>query len=189
MTCTDPGPALLALARNAIAQALRAPTVPVPLHPALAAPGATFVTLRQRDDLRGCIGSLEPFRPLRDDVEANARAAAFHDPRFPPLARDELAATTLEVSLIGPSEPVPARSEAEALAQLRPGIDGVVVEHGRHRATFLPQVWEDLPQPAAFMAALLRKAGLPAGFWHDDLKLARYTVQKFTEDTPLDITP
>lgn len=185
----DLGPALLTLARNAIARALDAPTARAPRHPALAAPGATFVTLRQREDLRGCIGSLEAHRLLRDDVEANARAAAFRDPRFPPLARVELDVTTVEVSLIGPSERLRARDEADALAVLRPEVDGVILEYGSHRATFLPQVWEQLPEPAEFLAALKRKAGLPAAFWHEDLLLARYTVLKFAEDTPANATP
>lgn len=189
MTPPALGPVLLALARNAIARSLGARGVTTPDHPALAAPGATFVTLRAHEDLRGCIGSLAAFRPLREDVEANARAAAFRDPRFPPLARAELAVTTVEVSLIGPSEPLRACSLAEALAVLRPGLDGVVLEHGRHRATFLPQVWEDLPEPAAFLAALVRKAGLPAGFWHDDVRLARYAVQKFAETAPTSVAP
>ena len=189
MPDTDLGHALLALARNAIAQSLGARAVPTSQHPALAAPGATFVTLRRHGDLRGCIGSLEAFRSLRDDVEANARAAAFRDPRFPPLTRDELAATTVEVSLIGPHEPLRVRDEADALARLRPGVDGVVLEYGHHRATFLPQVWEQLPEPAEFMDALKHKAGLPADFWHPDLRLARYTVEKFAEDAPASVTP
>ncbi len=188
MPIPDLGSILLTLARNAIARALGAPTVPAPYDATLAAPGATFVTLRRHDDLRGCIGSLEAFRPLRDDVEANARAAAFSDPRFPPLARDELATTAVEVSLIGPSEPLRVGSEAEALALMRPRIDGVVLEYGRHRATFLPQVWEQLPEPSVFMEALKRKAGLPADFWHDDLRLARYTVEKFAEHAPASVT-
>jgi AmmeMemoRadiSam system protein A len=186
---TDLGPALLALARNAIAQALGLPAVPAPQHPRLAVPGATFVTLRQGDDLRGCIGSLEAFRALQDDVEANARAAAFRDPRFAPLAREEFAITATEVSLLSASEPLAAGSERDALARLRPGVDGVILKCGRHRATFLPQVWEQLPEPQAFLAALKHKAGLPAGFWRGDLRLARYTVEKFAEHTPAGATP
>ncbi|MFO1413669.1 MAG: AmmeMemoRadiSam system protein A [Burkholderiales bacterium] len=183
---TDLGTALVALARNAIARALglTAAPAPAPGHPRLAAPGASFVTLRQGADLRGCIGSLEAFRALRDDVEANARAAAFRDPRFPPLARDEFARTAAEVSLLSASEPLPAASEREALALLRPDVDGVVLECGRHRATFLPQVWEQMPDPQAFLEALKRKAGLPADYWSDDVRLARYTVEKFAERAP-----
>ncbi len=179
------GRVLLALARDAIARALgQAGTVTVSPEDAawLDVPGATFVTLTQQGALRGCIGSLEARRKLRDDVVANARAAAFADPRFAPLTADELARTRVEVSVLSTPEPMPWADEADALARLRPGIDGVILECGRHRATFLPQVWTQLPEPRAFMAHLKQKAGLDAGFWSPDVRLARYTVQKFQED-------
>jgi AmmeMemoRadiSam system protein A len=170
---------LLAIAREAIEQG------PAPLdevrwnEPWLAEPGATFVTLKLDGDLRGCIGSLEPRRPLGVDVAANARAAAYLDPRFPPVSRDERRRLQVEVSLLSSAEPIAATSEAEALAALRPGIDGVVLEYGQLRSTFLPQVWESLPDPAEFLGELKRKAGLPRAFWDPGIRLSRYTVEKF----------
>lgn len=179
------GHALLRRARNAIAAELgveAAPTTDEPALTVLAAPGATFVTLTQAGRLRGCIGSLEAHRSLAEDVAANARAAAFRDPRFPPLDTTELPATRVEVSLLSPSSAIVFRDEDEARACLRPGIDGVILEYGNHRATFLPQVWEDLPSPADFLAHLKRKAGLPADFWSPDIRLYRYEVRKWKED-------
>ena len=153
-----------------------------PPHPAwLDAPGAVFVTLTQASQLRGCIGSLEAHRSLAEDVQANARAAAFADPRFAPLRREELARTRIEVSLLSAPTAMDFRDEADALAQLRPGIDGVILEAGWHRATFLPQVWEQLPDPRQFIAHLKAKAGLPANAWPADIRLSRYTVEKYRE--------
>lgn len=183
------GQFLVALAREAIARELGQSTAPPslegPPHPAwLDVPGAVFVTLTRNGDLRGCIGSLEAHRPLLDDLRANARAAAFDDPRFPPLAAEELAATRVEVSVLSPAEPMSFRDEADFLARLRPGVDGVILEYGWHRATFLPQVWDQLPEPRQFMAQLKRKAGLAPDFWSPDLRLSRYGVEKFKEGTP-----
>jgi AmmeMemoRadiSam system protein A len=181
--CEEPelGDVLLAQARAAIGRELRLAVREPPTHPVLADVGATFVTLRKNGALRGCIGTVQAWRVLGEDVRANAVAAAFHDPRFDRTACDELAAIAIEVSLIGPSEPLRAADEADALAQLMPGVDGVVLICGRRRATFLPQVWEQLAEPRAFMAELKRKAGLPAGYWSADVALARYRVTKFTE--------
>jgi AmmeMemoRadiSam system protein A len=172
------GAALLTIARSAIEEALgaRGVAAPLPDAAALAQPGATFVTLRKDGELRGCIGSLEPRRTLADDVRANALAAAFRDPRFPPLRRDELAATEIEVSLLGPSSPLACADEADLLARLEPGVDGLILEHPGGRATFLPQVWEALPQPCDFLAALKHKAGLPADYWTPSLAFRRYGV-------------
>lgn len=178
------GEALLVRARNAIAAEFGQPPRPEPAHPSLDAPGATFVTLTQGGRLRGCIGSLEAHRPLGEDVRANARAAAFRDPRFPPLLESELARTRVEVSLLSPMQEIAFLDEADARAQLRPGIDGVILQHDWHRATFLPQVWEQLPEPRQFLANLKRKAGLAADFWADDLHLSRYQVEKFKEEMP-----
>ena len=127
---TDLGAALLALARSAIGAELGVPERAVAAHAALAAPGATFVTLRRDGALRGCIGSLEAHRPLGADVRANAVAAAFRDPRFAPLAVHEFHATVVEVSLLSTSEVLACVDEQHALAQLRPGIDGVILEAG-----------------------------------------------------------
>jgi hypothetical protein len=177
------GAALTSRARNAIAAALGLPTVAEPAHPQLAAPGATFVTLRWQGELRGCIGRLEAgAHSLEDDVRHNARRAAFEDPRFEPLAVHEWAALSVEVSLLTPPEPLPVASEDEALRRIRPGVDGIVLGFGRRQATFLPQVWEQLPDAREFLAALKRKAGLSADFWHRDVELARYRVRKFAED-------
>jgi len=178
------GTDLLRLARNAIGEHFGLPPQPVAERPEWREPGASFVTLTQQGALRGCIGSLEAHRPLAEDVAANARAAAFRDPRFAPLVADELARTRVEVSLLTPAQPLSCRDEADALAQLRPHIDGVILSAGRQRATFLPQVWEQLPDPADFLAQLKRKAGLPADFWSADLRLERYTVEKWREDRP-----
>lgn len=176
------GSTVLAIARDAIAGALglSAPRR-LPDAPWLREPGSAFVTLRDHGALRGCIGSLEPYRALGDDIAGNAVAAALHDRRFAPLAPAELASIEVEVSLLAPSEPLPCRDQDDAIRQLRPGIDGVVLEYGRHRATFLPQVWESLPEPVEFLSELKQKAGLPADFWHPDLQLRRYGVEKFCE--------
>lgn len=178
---TDFGTALLRHARSAIAGELGLAAAGPVQDAALASPGATFVTLRIDDALRGCIGSLRAWRSLVADVRANAIAAAFGDPRFPPLARAEFAAVAIEVSVLGPSEPVAGADEDAAVAQLTPGVDGVIFSCGARRATFLPQVWEQLPDPRDFLAALKRKAGLPADFWSPDVELARYRVEKFAE--------
>ena len=175
------GTTLLTLARNAIAARFGLPATATADLPALHDKGATFVTLTQRGELRGCIGSLEAWRPLRDDVEDNARNAAFRDPRFDPLDADELPLTRVEVSLLTPAEAMTFSSEADALAQLRPNVDGVILSAGHHRSTFLPQVWEQLPEPTVFMAHLRRKAGLPADYWGPDVRLQRYAVRKWKE--------
>lgn len=173
------GRALLAIAREAIAHALLGSRERA--WPDFAEPGASFVTLRLGGELRGCIGSLEAHRPLAEDVRCNAVAAALRDPRFPPLSAAELGSLSIEVSELTPIEPIVWSSQSEALAALRPFEDGVVLEHGPHRATFLPQVWEQLPQPADFLRRLAEKAGLPAGFWHPELRLYRYGVRKWEE--------
>lgn len=175
------GETLLALARSEIAGKLGEPATRPADAAWLSKPGATFVTLTRFGDLRGCIGSLEARRPLGLDVRENAVAAAFHDPRFWPLTRDEFDGILVEVSLLSPAQALDVKGEAEALAALRPEIDGVVFEYGPHHSTFLPQVWEQLPDPADFLAHLKRKAGLPADFWHDDVRLSRYTVAKWKE--------
>lgn len=142
-------------------------------------PGAAFVTLHLDGELRGCIGSIEAHRPLGEDVARNARAAAYRDPRFPPVSPGEIPRLQVEVSVLSPREPLPAASERDALAQMRPGIDGICLDYGEMRSTFLPQVWESLPEPVEFLGELKRKAGLPRTFWHPDLRLSRYTVDKF----------
>jgi hypothetical protein len=177
----DRGATLLRIARAEIGRHLGHSLIVPPMAGWLNEPGASFVTLTKRGDLRGCIGSLEPRRPLGEDVRANALAAAFRDPRFMPVSREEFNDIRVEVSLLSPTELLPAPTEASALAALRPGIDGVVFEYTHHRSTFLPQVWEQLPEPADFLAHLKRKAGLPADFWEAGVRLSRYTVSKWRE--------
>jgi AmmeMemoRadiSam system protein A len=175
------GTALLIRARNAIASAFAMPTQATPDHPALTEPGATFVTLTQAGQLRGCIGSLEAWRPLDTDVSENAKATAFRDPRFPPLNVDELARTRVEVSLLTAAVPLPCIDEADAIRQLRPGVDGMIFECHGHRGTFLPQVWDSLPEPRQFFKHLKQKAGFTPDFWSPDVKLYRYEVKKWQE--------
>jgi AmmeMemoRadiSam system protein A len=158
------GSALLIRARNAIAAELGVATRPEPDHPALREPGATFVTLTQEGQLRGCIGSLEAWRSLADDVCANAKAAAFRDPRFDPLSRNELPLTRVEVSLLAPAVPMHFTDQADAIRQMRPGSDGLILECQGRRGTFLPQVWESLPEPHQFFAHLKQKAGFAPDF-------------------------
>lgn len=139
---------------------------------------ASFVTLRDAGELRGCIGSVNAHRPLGDDVAHNARAAANRDPRFVPVPAAERLRLQVEVSVLSPRVRIDATSEAEAAAGLRPGIDGVFLEYQEFSATFLPQVWENIPDPLEFLCELRRKARLPLRFWHPDLRLSRYTVEK-----------
>ena len=183
---TEPvdGAVLVDIARESIREHLGLARATERREPWLLQPAATFVTLREQGDLRGCIGSLDARRPLALDVAHNARAAAFSDPRFPPVARDEVEALDVEVSLLSAREPVAVTSEADALSKLRPGIDGVYLEYGGASATFLPQVWESLPDPLVFLGELRRKAGLSPRFWHPDVKLSRYTVEKFRDERP-----
>jgi AmmeMemoRadiSam system protein B/AmmeMemoRadiSam system protein A len=177
------GAALLAAARNAVARRLGLPEVPEPRHRALARPGATFVTLHDiAGELRGCKGRISPDRPLLEDVRSNAQAAAFDDWRFTPVTASEWDQLRFEVSLLGPLQPLAVTSEAQALAALRPGVDGLVLRWRAHQATLLPSVWEQLPSPQAFLTALKRKAGLRSEFWSDELRLLRFSARKFMEN-------
>jgi AmmeMemoRadiSam system protein A len=144
-------------------------------------PGASFVTLRWRDGrLQGCIGTLEPRRPLVEDVAHNALAAAFADPRALPLALADLDAIDVEVSVLSPLERIAFDgTERGALESLRVG-DGVVIVHGSRRGTFLPQMWERLATPEEFLTELKRKARIDASFWSSEIELHRYTVLKGT---------
>lgn len=176
------GKILLPIARNAITSNLGRKSDSVDETPLwLHDKGASFVTLTMHQHLRGCIGSLEAHRPLLMDVKANAYAAAFRDPRFSPLTVSELDATEIEISLLSPQQQIIFNGEADALAQLRPQVDGIVFQYSHYRSTFLPQVWEQLTDPTTFMAHLKHKAGLHPEFWHDDVELYRYTVTKFKE--------
>ena len=155
---------------------------PLPVNPddypeRLAKPGACFVTLEISGDLRGCIGSLEAWRPLTMDCAENAFAAAFRDPRFPAVTEQELRQLDYHVSVLSAPTPLHFRSEEDLLSQLRPGTDGLVLVQGERRATFLPSVWESLPEPRAFLCHLKQKAGLAPTYWSDTIKAFRYTVE------------
>jgi AmmeMemoRadiSam system protein A len=148
--------------------------------PELTVNRATFVTLEHRGQLRGCIGMLEPIRPLVQDIAENAFAAAFRDPRFPPLTTDELAELELHISILSPAEPIQFDSEQNLIAQLKPGIDGLILQEGYRRGTFLPSVWEQLPDAEQFLRHLKQKAGLPADYWSNSLKIFRYRTEMFS---------
>ena len=179
------GSVLLAIARSAIAVSLGVGGAADASHAELFKPAATFVTLKKSGALRGCIGTLAPFRPMHQDVRENAIGAAFGDPRFQPLTAAEFEATSVEVSLLSASEMLDVAAEDDLLARLRPGCDGLTLEYGRHRATFLPQVWEQLADPQDFVVALKRKAGLPADFWNPRMTVSRYQVTKWAEGAPI----
>ncbi len=145
-------------------------------------PGATFVTLRVGQQLRGCIGSLVARRPLIEDVRQNALAAAFEDPRFSPLTQAEFENVHIELSVLSQPEPLAYDGPEDLIQKLRPGIDGVVIERGWNRATFLPQVWEQIPDPEEFLEHLCYKAHLPQNAWCTvDLQVQTYQVEKFEE--------
>jgi len=144
-------------------------------------PRASFVTLHRQGRLRGCIGTLEAHRPLVDDVAANAYAAAFSDPRFPPLSREELADLDISISILSPPQQLAFDSE-DLLAQLRPGVDGLILQNNGRRGTFLPSVWSELPDRHRFLEHLKLKAGLPGGYWSDSIRAFRYTVQGIGKD-------
>lgn len=177
----DAGSVLLPIARAAIAAQLGRNYAVAAEAAWLRDSGACFITLTHNNRLRGCIGTLRAHRALLEDVRQNAIAAAFRDPRFTPLALHEFESVSLEVSVLSPMAPLAFASERDVLEQLRPGLDGLVFEYGRHTSTFLPQVWEDFTDPAEFMAHLKYKAGLPPDFWDGAVKLSRYTVTKWRE--------
>jgi len=155
---------------------------PLPVDPSahaaeLRAAGASFVTLKRAGELRGCVGSLEAEDPLVVDVARNAFRAAFHDSRFARLTPSELAGLDLHVSVLSPLERLDVTSERELLGALRPGIDGIVIREGARRGTFLPAVWDSLPEPADFLRELRQKAGLPEDTWSAAFEVYRYTVR------------
>lgn len=151
---------------------------------ALRQEGASFVTLRKANALRGCIGSPVAHRPLALDVAINAFKSAFHDPRFPPLKDDENTGISLEISLLSAPEPFPVTSEADLIEQLRPGVDGLTLAEGDRRALFLPAVWDGLPDPQEFVRRLKLKAGWDAGYWSDTVVATRFTAEKITAPAP-----
>jgi len=174
------GSTLVSIARAAIGGELGA-AAPLPSAgaPWLAQAGATFVTLMLAGKLRGCMGSLRAERPLGDDVAENARAAAFRDPRFAPLEREEWPRCKVELSLLSAPKPIRFADEADLLAQIRAGEDGLILEYQGRRGTFLPQVWEGLPDKRRFLEELKRKAGLAPETRLARCRVARYRVRKF----------
>lgn len=148
--------------------------------PRLREQGASFVTLKRDGALRGCIGTLQAGRPLAEDVAHNAHRAAFSDPRFPALTEAEMAGLDVSVAVLGEPEPMRFRSEPDLVRQLRPGVDGLILRDGERRGTFLPAVWEGLPQPEAFVRQLKRKAGLAEDHWSDTLRVSRYSTESFS---------
>lgn len=172
---------LLALAKASIEHGLRTGR-PLAVDPAefpaeLLEQRATFVTLQKNQQLRGCIGMLEAVRPLVEDIAENAYAAAFRDPRFPPLNNDELDGLDIHLSILTPPQPLEFTSEQDLLDQLQPGVDGLILQEGFQRGTFLPSVWAQLPEPRQFLRHLKQKAGLPANYWSDSIRLFRYRTE------------
>ena len=178
---TAPRALLLEIAGSSIRHGL-ATGRPLPLEladlpPACAIRQATFVTLKRTGALRGCVGSLRALRPLAQDIALQAYAAAFLDSRFAPLRPEELDGLEITLSLLTPLEPLPFVSEADLVAQLHPGVDGLILELGPKLGTFLPAVWQSLPEPWDFLRQLKLKAGLPP--WHalERVKAFRYRVE------------
>ncbi len=147
----------------------------------LGEPLASFVTLRHVEMLRGCVGTIDPVRPLAEAVAVAAFSAAFKDSRFPPLREDELHVVSIEISVLSALEPMEVASEQALLGQLQPGVDGLLLEDQWHRATFLPKVWEQLAAPSEFLRALKQKAGLPTDYWSDSLRFRRYRTFTFSD--------
>lgn len=178
---------LLQLARRSIEQGVQGSRGTSPDESLYAQPlrefRSSFVTLHRAGRLRGCIGNLAARRPLVQDVAENAYAAAFHDPRFAPVERFEVPQLHIHVSVLTPAEQLNVRSEAELLSMLQPGVDGLILEEGPYRSTFLPSVWEQLPDPRDFLHHLKLKAGLPADHWSKTLKVFRYGSCSFGETT------
>ncbi len=177
---------LLVIAREAVnATALNQPLIRLDPHQfsqLLNENGASFVTLTINGGLRGCIGTLEAYQPLYLDVQKRAVQAASQDPRFNPLTPAELARVKIEVSRLSQPEPLEYNDPEELLTLLKPGEDGVILSEGHRRATFLPQVWNELPDARQFLSQLCRKMGCSASFWeHKKLDVAIYHVEEFSE--------
>jgi AmmeMemoRadiSam system protein A len=171
------------IARDAISYGLKYDEVmPVELTVLPASftqPGACFVTLYRSGALRGCIGSLKALQPLAVDVAENAYSAAFRDCRFKPVEESVLSELDIHIAILTPVNEIACTSERDLLAQLRPGIDGLIIEDKEHRATFLPAVWESLPNPERFVRELKCKAGLASDYWSAQIHCYRYQVESF----------
>ncbi|MGD8911623.1 MAG: AmmeMemoRadiSam system protein A [Candidatus Thiodiazotropha sp.] len=145
---------------------------------------ACFVTLLLGGELRGCIGHLEAELPLVEDVAENAYAAAFRDPRFPPLRANERDNLEIHISVLTPAVAMNFESEQDLIAKIRPSIDGLILVDGHHRGTFLPSVWESIPDARNFLYHLKQKAGLSPNHWSDTLKVYRYETESFSDAPP-----
>jgi AmmeMemoRadiSam system protein A len=179
---------LLRLAREALERGVRGETLPPldasSLPPRLQEAGATFITLTRDGELRGCIGALDPYQPLAEDVREHAVAAALEDPRFPPVSERELDRIEIEVSRLTRPVPLEYRDVKDLLSKLRPHVDGVILRDGSHRSTFLPQVWEKIPSPADFLDNLCYKMGADPHLWRKKhLEVFTYQVEEFREST------
>ena len=182
---------LLALARASIDATLSSgsavrglvPLATAPLLPRLTVRRSSFVTLRRGDELRGCCGTLDAPRSLAEDVWRNAWAAAFNDYRFPPLTATEWPYMNVHLSLLTEPEPLDIATEEQLLDLLRPSIDGLVLESDAGRATFLPAVWEQIPDPVQFVRQLKMKAGWSATYWSSSVRCSRYTTESFGEES------
>lgn len=177
---------LLELARQALQQGVSGRALPPidlsTLPESLRQPGATFVTLTHHGELRGCVGTLEAYQPLAEDVREHAVAAALQDFRFPPVSADEVPGLEIEISWLTPPKPLEYSDAQDLMKRLRPGIDGVLLRDSIRRATFLPQVWEKLPDPAQFLDHLCMKMGLEANAWlYKKLNVYTYQVEEFHE--------
>ena len=177
---------LLRLAREAMEHGVRGETLPALdesiLTPKLRENGASFVTLTVRGQLRGCIGALEPNRPLVEDVREHAIAAALEDPRFPAVSERELNGIQIEVSRLSRPVPLEYKDADDLLSRLRPHVDGVILRDAFHRATFLPQVWEKIPKTAEFLGNLCYKMGVPPEAWRTKhFDVLTYEVEEFHE--------
>ncbi len=181
----DEGGQLTWLAARTVRQRLLGldPAAPPPTRPALLAPGASFVTLTRAGQLRGCIGTLRPVRPLYQDVSANT-VRAMRDPRLAPVDVTDWPELDVSVSVLTTPQPLAVEDRAALLDVLRPGVDGLLITDGDRRATFLPAVWEKLPDPVRFLDQLLVKGGWAAGSWPRDLWVGRYRAVEFTDAGP-----
>ncbi len=184
----EQGRQLIRSARNTIADKLAGSPIRTenekndPPDPALLARCGTFVTLKIAGTLRGCIGNLEPVSSIYEGIQRNALNAAFHDPRFPKLREEELGKVRIDISILTRPQPLTYEDGEDLVSRLRPGIDGVILGLGHHRATFLPQVWEQLPRAEDFLGHLCRKAGLSPTAWRDSHpEVELYQVQCFEE--------
>lgn len=175
--------ALLRVARESIAHGLEyghpLTVDPFQFSEPLQTARATFVTLKQGGELRGCVGALEPSRSLVQDVAQNAYAAAFRDPRFPALTMEDASELHIHIAVLSTAQALEAQDEADLIRQLRPGVDGLILEEEHHRSTFLPAVWAQIADPATFVRELKQKAGLAPDYWSDTVRIYRYTTESF----------